>query len=198
MEHAVHVVELARFPSPSKWTDALKDGDPYAYGAILLSQLPNLRTLRLDYSFIWQSGFPGLMLKHALFSAPEGTLPRFTDLQVADYGSNAPPAEPFDMDDALPTHGFPPCDPDQSIAWLYLPSLRSLEIWLRCLKGLDASLLGRHGDEAWNLGNLHSLVLARSTIGGACTKIAVTHALAEIPACRTGLLSNGKPSQCTG
>lgn len=165
VEYAVDVVELARFPSLTKWTDALKDGDPYAYGAILLSQLPKLRTLRLDYSFIWQSGFPGLMLKHALFSAPEGTLPRFTDLQVADYGSNAPPAEPFDMDDALSAHGFPPCDPDQFIAWLYLPSLRSLEIWLRSLKGLDTSLLGRQGDEAWNLGNLHSLVLARSTIG---------------------------------
>lgn len=36
------------------------------------------------------------MLKHALFSAPEGVLSSFCSLATIDYGGNVPRAEEFD------------------------------------------------------------------------------------------------------
>lgn len=52
------IVDEARFPDAAVWKKALQDGDTYAFVAILLSQLHNLCTLRLDFTFVWKSGFP--------------------------------------------------------------------------------------------------------------------------------------------
>lgn len=131
MEHALETIKKAKTPKHDvpKWTTAIKDGDPYALVAILLSQLHNLEPLRLNYTFVWQSGFPGLMLKHALFSAPEGTMSKFSRSLLADYGSNVPYPEwytSYRYDD-----GYPVCDPKQFMAWLHLPSVQFLLIWLQ-------------------------------------------------------------------
>lgn len=88
VKQAQEIVTNAAFPDTAKWTQALHNGNAYALVAVLLSQLHNLQSVQLDYSFIWQGGFPGLMLKHALFSAPENSLSKFGSLTVADYGGN--------------------------------------------------------------------------------------------------------------
>lgn len=62
--------------------------DPYAFVTILLSQLYNLRSLRLYFTFGWQSGFPGLMVRHALLSALLNTLSRFSEFSLFECGLN--------------------------------------------------------------------------------------------------------------
>ncbi|CAI7678927.1 unnamed protein product [Penicillium pancosmium] len=87
---AKEIVSQAQFPSPERWMQALDQGDPNAFVAITLSQLHNLRSLRLDYTFVWQSGFPGLMIRHALLSAPPDTLSKFAELSLVEYGLKVP------------------------------------------------------------------------------------------------------------
>lgn len=52
------------------------------------SQLHSLVSFPLDHTFDWQSGLPGLMLRYALLSAPNGTMSRFTHLTTVNYDSN--------------------------------------------------------------------------------------------------------------
>ena len=159
VKQAQEIVTNAAFPDTAKWTQALHNGNAYALVAVLLSQLHNLQSVQLDYSFVWQGGFPGLMLKHALFSAPENSLSKFGSLTVADYGGNVTGPEFMDFNalDFEP-HGLPDCDPDQFMAWFHLPSINALAIWLRSFK--DVLTL----DSERQIHNLHTLILARSTI----------------------------------
>ena len=159
VKQAQEIVTNAAFPDTAKWTQALHNGNAYALVAVLLSQLHNLQSVQLDYSFVWQGGFPGLMLKHALFSAPENSLSKFGSLTVADYGGNVTGPEFIDFNalDFEP-HGLPDCDPDQFMAWFHLPSINSLSIWLRSFKDVLTM------DSERQIRNLHTLVLARSTI----------------------------------
>ena len=155
------LVDDARFPDTAKWKQALRNGDPHAFASILLSRLHNLRSLRLDYMFVWMSGFPGLMLKHALIpttpaSGSTASLPTFQFLEKADYGSNARIAERIEEEFELDTiQGYPDCEPEQFKAWFYLPSLKALAIWLRDARDIDNKS---------NLHQLHTLILARATI----------------------------------
>lgn len=159
LQQAQSIVETAKFTDADAWTQALETGDPYAFVAILLSQLHGLRSLRLDYSFVWMSGFPGLMLRHALFSPAKGSISEFTSLAEVDYGGNVRRATiNDDMPEIYDDEGYPSCNPDQFVAWFYLPSLHSLAIWLRTKEGLE-----RPGRRA-NLAQLRNLVLARATI----------------------------------
>ena len=154
------IVARAKFPDSGKWNRALQDCDPYALVAILLSQCHNLRSLQLDYSFVWKSGFPGLMLRHALFSAPEGVLSTFNRLTTVDYGSNVRQSELLEeIEDFDSAPGYPACDPDQFMAWFYLPSIRSLAIWLRNAN----DVISNKGQQS-NLNQLHTLLLPRTTI----------------------------------
>lgn len=156
IEAAHGVIKKAEFPEAvSKWSTAIQDGNAYALVAILLSQLHNLVSVRLDYTFVWQSGFPGLMLKHALFSGPNGTMSKFAHLRTVDYGSNVPLSE-----EEVPLHeyyseGYPSCDPSQFMAWFHLPSVVSISIWLRDFPDILVSQ---------QLEQVHTLVLARSTL----------------------------------
>lgn len=59
IQRAQAIVDKAEFLDASSWHQALADGDAYAFATILLSQLHNLRSLRLDYTFVWRSGYPG-------------------------------------------------------------------------------------------------------------------------------------------
>ncbi|KAJ5709519.1 hypothetical protein N7493_009810 [Penicillium malachiteum] len=144
LQQAQTIVKTSKFPDTNTWIVALEDANPYAFVSILLSQLHNLKSLRLDYSFIWQSGFPGLMLRHAL-SSSSSSLSNFESLKDVDYGGNIRRDKLSD-------------GPDQFPPWFYLPSLRSLTIWLRTKQGIE--LPGGLPD----LSHLQSLILARATI----------------------------------
>lgn len=156
---AKDIVVRAQFPLSEKWIQALELGDPYAFVAILLSQLHNLRSLRLDYTFVWQSGFPGLMLRHALLSAPPNTLSHFSELSLVEYGLNVPCGRESQGNPSgcIYPKPFPICDPEQFAGWFYLPSLKSLEIWLQSFQGVELSKLA-------HLARLERLVLTESYI----------------------------------
>ncbi|KAJ5594250.1 uncharacterized protein N7459_000458 [Penicillium hispanicum] len=159
LRHAQTIVQTTGFPDADSWVHALQDGDPYALVSILLSQLHNLRSLRLDYSFVWQSGFPGLMLRHALFSSSQSSLSRFHSLTEVDYGGNVR----RDMISGGPPEiheepGYPQCNPAQFPAWFYLPSLQSLAIWLRTKQDIELP------ERCPSLSRLRCLILARTTI----------------------------------
>ena len=159
-EKAVAIIKKAEFPDAEEWIDALHNGSFHALGAVLISQLPNIVSLRLDFSFVWKGGFPGRMVKHAVFSQNNTHLSSFDSLQVVDYGGNVPrPVKSwmeFDTDYQQPDDFSTPCNRSQFIAWFYLPSIYRLEIWLRDVEELKAAPL--------DLSHLETLILARSTI----------------------------------
>ena len=130
VEQSQLIIDKAQFPDALKWKEALQTGNCYAYVAILLSQLHNLESLRLDYSFVWKSGFPGFMIKHALFSTPNTVLSSFSSLTAIDYGSNVPLSEEFDpiFNNFDKLNGYPPCDPGQFMSYFHLPSIQSISI----------------------------------------------------------------------
>lgn len=157
LQHARATVKTAAFPDGDGWTSALESGNPYAFVSILLSQLHNLQSLRLDYSFVWQSGFPGLMLRHAL-SSP--SLSKFDSLTDVDYGANVRRDEVCrGLPEIHDLPGYPECNPEQFPAWFYLPSLRSLKMWLRTKEGIELPDQPRP-----DLSRLQRLILARTTI----------------------------------
>ncbi|PLN82876.1 hypothetical protein BDW42DRAFT_165842 [Aspergillus taichungensis] len=162
---AQDLVDDALFPDAGKWKQALRDGDPHAFASILLSRLHNLRSLRLDYKFVWMSGLPGLMLKHALnpttpaSAGGTASLPTFQFLETVDYGSNARIAQRIEEEFELDTiEGYPDCEPEQFKAWFYLPALKALAIWLRDARDINTNS---------NIHQLHTLILARATISEA-------------------------------
>ena len=158
LEHAQDVVKTTEFPDANTWTHALENGNPYAFVSIFISQLHNLQSLSLDYSFVWQSGFPGLMLRHAL-SSPSKQLSQFDLLTNVDYGANVRRDEmSFGEPLIYEEPGYPECNPEQFHAWFYLPALRSLKIWLRTKQGIE--LPHRRPD----LSRLERLILTRATI----------------------------------
>jgi hypothetical protein len=159
VELAKEVVSKAQFPLSRDWVVAIEEGDPYALVALFLSQLDNLQTLRLDFTFVWQSGWPGRMLNHALSSTQHG-LSRFSHLTDVEYGVNAPET-PFFGDEVYDyMDGLPKCNPDQFRSWFFLPSLRSLEIWLQSLDGVLDEFTSRQ-----TLTRLKRLVLTHVAAG---------------------------------
>lgn len=162
---AKDIITKAQFPSSKKWIHALEHGDPYAFVAVLLSQLHNLRSLQLDYTFVWQTGFPGLMMRHALLSAPENTLSRFSELSVVEYGLNVPSARMFNETRWDFIDAFPVCNPEQFAGWFYLPSLKSLEMWLQSFEGVGNELSKPAGSSKLaHLAQPERLVLTESSV----------------------------------
>ncbi|KAJ5159317.1 uncharacterized protein N7500_008968 [Penicillium coprophilum] len=162
---AKDIITEAEFSSPEMWIHALEKGDPYAFVAVLLSQLHNLRSLQLDYTFVWQNGFPGLMIRHALLSAPKNTLSRFSKLAIVEYGLNVPGPRLFNETRWNFIDPFPFCNPDQFAGWFYLPSLESLEIWLQNSEGIGNELSQPTGSSKLaHLAQLKRLVLTESSI----------------------------------
>ncbi|KGO77731.1 hypothetical protein PITC_010010 [Penicillium italicum] len=152
------VVRDAKFPTKfdTKWITRLFDGDAYAYATLLVSQLHNLRSLRLDFSFVLEGGFPGEMLHHALFgNAPPGTLSRFSKLEMADYGSNFPLTQFTEGISLGRSYQFSP--------WFHLPSLKTLEIWLYRIEGISI-FPEEMPKTSLNLPNLRSLVIAKTRV----------------------------------
>ncbi|KAI2710262.1 hypothetical protein CBS147332_5963 [Penicillium roqueforti] len=152
------LVRDANFPANRdiRWLGRLFDGDAYAYATVLILQLHNLRSLRLDFSFVLEEGFPGEMLHHSLFGdAPPGMLSQFSKLEMVDYGSNFPPTELRD-NIKLPRS----C---QFIPWFYLPSLKVLEIWLLSVEGISV-LPEKTPKIPLNLSKLRSLVISKTSL----------------------------------
>ncbi|KAJ5373013.1 hypothetical protein N7517_005019 [Penicillium concentricum] len=110
------VIRDAKFTAilDTKWIRRLNDGDAYVHATLLVSQLHNLRSLRLDFSFVLEGGFPGEMLYHSLFgNAPPGVFTQFSKLEMVDYGSNLPLTE-F-------RESARPGKTSQFIPWFHLP-----------------------------------------------------------------------------
>ena len=159
MKWAIAIIEHAKFPDAQIWIQELKNGNPYAYVSVLLSQLHNLGSLYLDYSFVWQSGFPGLMLHHAVFSQEETSFSRFNFLSTVDYGGNVRRATIVeDVNENLEEEGYPSCNPRQFLPWFHLPSLQSLSLWARTRKILDGPVTRP------DLSQLRRLALVRATL----------------------------------
>lgn len=159
-ERAVGIIKKAEFPDAEEWIDTLHNGSFHAFGAALISQLPNIESLRLDCSFVWKGGFPGRMVKHAVFSQTNTCISSFDSLQVVDYGGNVPrPVKrwmEFDTADQQPDDFSTPCNRAQFSAWFYLPSIYRLDMWLRDVEELKVA--------PRDLSHLETLILARSTV----------------------------------
>ena len=156
LEWSRKVVRDAKCPSEliTRWHGALYDGEPHAYAAVLISQLHNLRSLRLNFSFVLEGGFVGEMLHHSLFGdAPPGALSRFSKLEMADYASNLPSSD-FHRN----RRSVEAC---QFVPWFHLPSLHTLEIWLHNADELVASA-PQTSPRHLNLPNLRRLVIAKT------------------------------------
>lgn len=162
VDKTIDLIQRAQFPDADEWIQALYEGDLHAFWSVCISKLHNLRSLRLDYSFVWQGGYPGRMVKHALL-ASNNILPRFEALQMVDYGGNVPlPELCGHLPEELETEGFPSVyNKEQFVGWFYLPALQHLAIWLREIIELKQA---RQPESKCNLGILRTLVLARSTI----------------------------------
>ncbi|KAE8135969.1 hypothetical protein BDV38DRAFT_284444 [Aspergillus pseudotamarii] len=157
ISQSIEIVHRAQFPNPDTWHLPIQGGNIYCFAAIFISQLPNIKSIRLDYSLVWWDGFTGIMLKQALLS-PNGILSTFQHLETVDYGANVPIAENEDMYSNKYPDSYPPYNPDQFMAWFCLPSLRYLRIWLRDIGELQESKFDL------DLSKLETLVLARTTI----------------------------------
>lgn len=153
------VVHDAGFYNAEDWAQAFQEGNFFAFTAIFISQIPGLRSLHLDYSFVWMGGYPGQMIKHALRS-PNGVLSTFDCLYLADYGGNMPlPVDhTFDSGELWPDNFPSSYNNDQFDGWFYLASLQHLEIWLRDTTEIKKSSL------KLNLDRLKTLIFSRSTI----------------------------------
>lgn len=82
---------------------------------------------------------------------------KFNSLVTVNYGGNARQSDQLEgIGDFVDFPGYPAWDPDQFMAWSYLPSIKSLSIWLRSVKDLVC--------ERSNLRQLHTLLLVRETI----------------------------------
>lgn len=162
VQKGTDIIHRAQFPDADEWTQALYNGNTYVYVAVLLSQLPGIKSLQLDYSFVWIGGYPGRMVKHCLLARKNGLVSNtFVALQLLDYGGNVPPPEQFAMGEPM-RDGLPlSYNQDQFIGWFHLPSIRHLSIWLR--DTVDLRINPNLRLEAETV-HLDSLVLARSTI----------------------------------
>ncbi|CAI7651454.1 unnamed protein product [Penicillium glandicola] len=139
----------------TKWLGRLLDGDPYVYATLLVSQLHNLHSLRLDFSFVLEGGLPGKMLHHSLFgNAPPSILSRFSKLEMVDYGSNMPLTYVH--------NGIKFVKPYQFLPWFYLSSLKTFEMGLPSVEGIPL-LPWEVPKQSLNLSKLRSLVIARTS-----------------------------------
>ncbi|OJJ02078.1 hypothetical protein ASPVEDRAFT_83598 [Aspergillus versicolor CBS 583.65] len=139
-ENAADIIRTAEFPDAEEWIDALHNGHFHAFAA--------------------KGGFPGRLVRHAVFSSSR-YLSSFESLQVVDYGGNVPrPVKRYSEHDVegyqQPDDFSTPCNRAQFMVWFYLPSIHRLEIWLRDVEELKAG--------PPDLSHLESLILARSTI----------------------------------
>jgi hypothetical protein len=127
------IIRLAKFPRQDFWKKALNEGNPYAYAALLISQMSSLQTLELDCTFIYYDGFPGLMMTHAMLGSPPGVMSDFAWLDTVDYGKNCAWLRLKTATGVqILTHAtLNGCETRQFVGWFFLPALRDLDMWVR-------------------------------------------------------------------
>lgn len=156
LDMAMDLIRRAEIPNIDDWHLGIYGGNIYALATVFLSQLSNIKSLRLDYSFVWWDGWPGTMLKQALLY-PNGVFPTFEQLEWVEYGANVPIAQTAFPDDDQVPNGYPAYNSRQFMAWFCLPSLRYLNIWLRDIENLEEV------KPNLDLSNLETLVMPRAT-----------------------------------
>lgn len=176
-EKAIDFVRQIGLFDPENFAGFLRQGNYYAYAAVLIFQLHNLRSLELDYTFTLIGGFPGLFLHYALRTSFEG-ISKFRRLEVLKYGGDVPQAEELDDEAEEAVAAIPGLgNKHQSAPWFALPKLKHVEMWLRSVSRLEADSARLEATE------LESLVLARSSVDaadikeilGACPKLRRLH-----------------------
>ncbi|ODM14830.1 hypothetical protein SI65_09824 [Aspergillus cristatus] len=150
VDKATYIIQCAQFDDAEDWKEALEGADLYAFAAVFIAQLPNIKSLCLDYSFVWLGGYPERMVTHALHS-PGLALPAFKSLQLIDYWRNVPSMEEWVQDSNMDIPDeFPGSNKnDQFDGWFHLSSLQHLGIWL-----LNISRLKDMKKRETNLGRL--------------------------------------------
>ncbi|KAJ5714295.1 uncharacterized protein N7483_011476 [Penicillium malachiteum] len=127
------ILERSNMPDISGWKHNMQRGDPYLFATLLISQLPNLRRLSLDCSFVIYSGWPGMMLKHAMLTAPAGTLSKFEHLSWIEYGVTSARIRPnYDAvyNPFHDPHVRRQHNPYQFTGFFFLPALQALSLWM--------------------------------------------------------------------
>ncbi|KAJ5587911.1 uncharacterized protein N7459_003676 [Penicillium hispanicum] len=162
----ISIVEQGKFPYLRFWKNALRTASGYAFAAILISQLINLQTLQLDCSFVLEGGYTGLMMKHAMLSAPPGVLSDFARLKVVDYGSNSARLKNYAYSAGWMSPNasqIPNWDTEQFVGWFFVPSLRVLSMWARTPR-LAQDIAHTTSIKRWNLHRLRVLQLPHSAV----------------------------------
>jgi hypothetical protein len=163
-EKAIEFVRQIGFFETESDVQFLRQGNYYLYATVLISQLHNLRSLELDYTFTLIGGFPGMFLQHALRSSFEG-ISKFNKLEVLKYGGDVPQAKTLDDEAEEAVASIPMLgNKFQFAPWFALPKLKHVEMWLR-----SASRL-KEDNYRMEAGELESLVLARSSADAADIK----------------------------
>lgn len=149
---SVDIMERAGFPDneASDWICALQGGETEAFIAVLISQLPGLTSLRLDWEFAGRRGYPDMS--------------KFSCLRLVEYGGNVRQpigyhAEPIYEPNLVSDSYRGPHNKELYIGWFFLPSIRHLEIRLP-----DITLLKQKHPEELNLRHLRTLILVGATI----------------------------------
>ena len=124
------LIEQIGLPNAQIWHEAVRFGDPFVYVSLIISQLQNLQTLRFDLRPSENMEFVGLMVKHALFSAPAAIRSSFSQLRLVQYGAESTLDQaPCTDEDAETPAMFVDPEPRQTTSWFFLPALLSLAIW---------------------------------------------------------------------
>ncbi|GAB1192899.1 hypothetical protein APSETT444_002098 [Aspergillus pseudonomiae] len=92
LDELVQCIERIHIPYGEKWIQELRAGTMDAFSTLLLSQLPNIKSLYLGLNFARESRILGMMLRSALCEeCQESDLPSFTHLQdvYTDYRNTA-------------------------------------------------------------------------------------------------------------
>ncbi|MCJ1345526.1 hypothetical protein MMC31_003733 [Peltigera leucophlebia] len=123
---AIKIVYLAGLPLPLAWMDDLDLGNTEAFLALILSQLPQLRTLHLDAHFITDNEFIDLLFNHVSFPNNQSSNRRhclsiFANLHHVEIISPVPELE-------LPTEVS--INGTQVMSLFYLPAIETLDLFV--------------------------------------------------------------------
>ncbi|MCJ1252481.1 hypothetical protein MMC24_000287 [Lignoscripta atroalba] len=128
------LVDIAQFPSALEWRHMLEYGQLDAFLALLLSQTFNLKSLELGFEFQYESKYIGIMLKHALFpSGATFNISNFKRLKRVAFCTKEIVGGRHNLSAPEYPYPLPRCPPDfdQITPFFYLPSIRSITLWIQ-------------------------------------------------------------------
>ncbi|KAJ5740952.1 hypothetical protein N7493_000824 [Penicillium malachiteum] len=156
----LRVLIRSNMPDLPVWIRHMDKGSPYVFATLLISQLPNLRHLSLDCSFVVCNGLPGMMFNHAMLTTPAATLSKFEHLKSIEYGLTSARIRP--NNDVVYSPTYAPNvrgqhNPYQFTGFFFLPSLKVLQLWISTplLTRLICAAAQRRAHTMENLDSLH-------------------------------------------